>query len=687
MKALATAVAVLLLLFVGPTAETAHAAESCTVQTDVVGTPVVLVHGWTSDSDGMIGTANGLDQRLPRGQYTYLRFDWGPSATTWPDSSSRTPQCLADYIVSAWRKGGQRQKVVVVAHSMGGIASRFASTLSSTVDGTPVSDAMSGLVTLSTPHLGSPWGNTGFATFVERWVKRAVPVQPDGMPARECLAAPGFQPKGCEVPPYMPPGITIDEIGTQITIRRTLFGLGPIKLGPSAEISAWGDGIVPADSASGYLTSVPGTKPPRVKATLNTVPCTYDTDYLMAQVVGGRSPLGLATATFGNVLLDSAALDDLAAGRPSAATLEIAAYTAFTPCFHTEIDHATSGMPVEPRVLDLAADAVRNARATTSVPTSRVNIKPVDSTGRAAAGWKITDGALTVDCGYPSPAAVNNAIHVCAPAAAGADACWSEPGQRSVLCLPSPWERTLTRFPATKANFEVEAGPNPSPLGLELVDGSHCRLRNGGSWSGRSDDPNAYGTYSCDNGPGFVALWGTKGQPDIDTSKAAWTVRKGSADGPLSTIGVQTAYYVATATAPNTPPAQAAGSYPAGTWSGRGRTLQLGSDGTGTAMYLIHGPAGGCTNESASPQPCYYNVQFKLNGGSDPEFTGSVTNTWFSEGSVMTHSSDYGINLPSPGTAMSIRFDHPKDVAYYQDSHGTTDACGPNPTAPRQGCS
>ncbi|MCF7552199.1 triacylglycerol lipase [Pseudonocardia sp. WMMC193] len=658
--------------------------------TDVVGTPVVLVHGWTSDAGGMLGTAQGLDQRLPRGQYTYLRFDWGPGATTWPGLGTKTPQCLADYIVSAWEKGGRRQKVVVVAHSMGGIASRFASTLKSTVNGTPVSDAMSGLVTLSTPHLGSPWGNTGFATFVERWVNRAVPVQPEGMPARECLAAPGFQPKGCEVPPYMPSGITIDEIGTQITIKRTLFGLGPIKLGPSAEISAWGDGIVPADSASGYLASVPGTKPPRVKATLNTVQCNYDTDYLMAAAVGARTPLGVAAATFGNEFLDNAALDDLAAGRPSAATLQIAAYTAFTPCFHTEINPSTSGMPVEPRVLDLTADAVRNARATSAgVPTNRVNLQPVDSTGHAASGWKVTDAALTVDCGYPSPAAVNNAIHVCAPSAAGADACWAEPGERSVLCLPSPWEKTLTRYPATKANFEVEAGPNPSPLGLELVDGSRCRLRNGGSWSGRSDDPNAYGAYSCDNGAGFVVLWGTRGRPDIDMSSTTWTVRKGTADGPLSTVAVRTAYYVATspAAAASRPPAQAGGTFPSGQWSGRSRTLQLAADGTGTAMYLIHGPAGGCTTGSGSAQPCYYNVKFTLKSGTDPNFTGTITSTWFSEGSTRAPSSDYGTNLPSAGTAMSIRLDHPTDMAYYQDSHGTVDLCGPNPTAPRQSCS
>lgn len=128
-------------------------------------------------------------------------------------------------------------------------------------------------------------------------------------------------------------------------------------------------------------------------------------------------------------------------------------------------------------------------------------------------------------------------------------------------------------------------------------------------------------------------------------------------------------------------------SYPAGQWSGRSRTVQLAPDGTGSAMYLVHGPTGGCTSGSRSKDPCYFNVQFKLNGGSDPNFTGKITGTYFSEGSTRVPSSEYGTNLPAVGAAMSIRIDHAKDMAFYQDTHGTTDVCGPNPTAPRQGCS
>jgi hypothetical protein len=127
--------------------------------------------------------------------------------------------------------------------------------------------------------------------------------------------------------------------------------------------------------------------------------------------------------------------------------------------------------------------------------------------------------------------------------------------------------------------------------------------------------------------------------------------------------------------------------YPAGSWSGRARTLKLSAGGSGTAMYLLHGPAGGCTASSESRQPCYFNVQFNLTGGSDPTFTGTVTKTWYTDGNEIVPTSEYGRNLPAVGAAMSITFDHAKDMAYYKDSHGTTDVCGPNPTVARQGCS
>jgi hypothetical protein len=70
-----------------------------------------------------------------------------------------------------------------------------------------------------------------------------------------------------------------------------------------------------------------------------------------------------------------------------------------------------------------------------------------------------------------------------------------------------------------------------------------------------------------------------------------------------------------------------------------------------------------------------------------PDVHGAVTKTWYTDGSEVVPTSEYGRNLPAVGAAMSVSFDHAKDMAYYEDSHGTTDVCGPNPKVARQSCS
>jgi hypothetical protein len=191
-----------------------------------------------------------------------------------------------------------------------------------------------------------------------------------------------------------------------------------------------------------------------------------------------------------------------------------------------------------------ASTSPSSAPAVGAAVTARVELKPVDSTGKVVAGWAVEDHReTTVDCAEPSPAATAAGIHSCAPGSAAADACYAEPGGATVLCLVDPFRKTLWRYRAVHATYEVEAPADPSPLGLELADGQKCILRNGGAWPGRADDENAYGTYSCQDTP-FVALWGTKGRPDIDTSSALWTVPEGGSTGPLRTVGIRTAYFV-----------------------------------------------------------------------------------------------------------------------------------------------
>lgn len=178
--------------------------------------------------------------------------------------------------------------------------------------------------------------------------------------------------------------------------------------------------------------------------------------------------------------------------------------------------------------------------------TRRVDLAPVDATGNTAPGWSARDGDIEVECGYASPAAVSPGIQTCSPSAAAADVCWPGPGGSTVTCLLDPWTRELVRYPATDTATTVSAPPNPSPVGLELTDGTQCRLRNGGAWSGRADDPDMYGAYSCSSNDDLI-VWSGRDDREIDVSAPVWTVRVGTPTGPLRTAPVAVAYYAATA--------------------------------------------------------------------------------------------------------------------------------------------
>lgn len=99
----------------------------------------------------------------------------------------------------------------------------------------------------------------------------------------------------------------------------------------------------------------------------------------------------------------------------------------------------------------------------------------------------------------------------------------------------------------TDGPIAAPAAPRtPSPLGLQLADGSRCRLRIGGAWPELAGHPELFGSYFCSNG---VAAWGLARQDGIDRSTPTWTVRVApmSGRGTLRTVAVRAAYYAGTA--------------------------------------------------------------------------------------------------------------------------------------------
>jgi len=274
-------------------------------------------------------------------------FDYQSNDSSW---ASRPPiaSCLATYIgavSAAYRRAGGDGKVIVVAHSMGGLATRFAS--NARYAAVPTASDLGGVVTIDTPHLGSPFGDQAVARAMEATLGRhptSVRHQPTpGTDASICLAAhhpPANKlPHGCALAPYLPANVPITQLAGDISVQRTLFGI------PLYTVDLYTDGVVPVDSSHGYINSGPGGRAPRGTATDQpTVSCKVNFDqvnaiafaqgYLANGAEGSLS--GIADLLSPTIFSDSHALDQLETGQigPQLFAFLAAAYVT-APCSHT----------------------------------------------------------------------------------------------------------------------------------------------------------------------------------------------------------------------------------------------------------------------------------------------------------------------------------------------------------------
>lgn len=130
-------------------ATTADAAEGC-VDVPSGSTPVVLVHGWNSDNSVWSQMAAML--RTMPGVMPDDSFSYGPAQTQWV-TDPRISTALAERVdcLAGKASGG---KVVVIAHSMGGLAIRCAANVGCS-HGPDISNKLGTVITLGTPNEGS----------------------------------------------------------------------------------------------------------------------------------------------------------------------------------------------------------------------------------------------------------------------------------------------------------------------------------------------------------------------------------------------------------------------------------------------------------------------------------------------------------------------------------------------------
>jgi pimeloyl-ACP methyl ester carboxylesterase len=240
------------------------APQTLTGTASALARPVVLVHGWTGRP--MADTAHDLlaEPDLPVDTYLFDYSRWSAHWVTDPHIAA----CLADYVHAvseAYQHAGGDGRVIVVAHSMGGLAIRYATNAAYVAH--PVTAAELGaVITFDTPELGSPFGNTAAGRLWETAQSRINNVNLPAGGAGDgevCLAQHdhgGLLPSGCglgavgipDPPPWLPAGISLTEIAGDITVDRSVFGIHLYSLPLDS------DGIVTVASSHGYLTSGPG---------------------------------------------------------------------------------------------------------------------------------------------------------------------------------------------------------------------------------------------------------------------------------------------------------------------------------------------------------------------------------------------------------------------------------------------
>jgi pimeloyl-ACP methyl ester carboxylesterase len=344
--------------------------------------PVVLVHGWNGGWANMAPVGRALEKAL---SVKAFYFDYRAHNTNWA-SVPEIASCLAAYVNavgSAYRQVGGNGKVIVVAHSMGGLAVRFSA--SASFAATPDAQALGGVVTIDTPYLGSPFGNQSVSRAIE-----ALPLLRAGHPtslfepktgtdASICLAAheppANALPAGCALAPYLPAGVPLTELAGDMSVRRTLFGI------PLYTVDLGTDGPVPVTSAQGYFQSGPGGRDPSHRhLETPTVACTVGYDEvasaaaqgLVGAVTGGvlGSLAGLLTPS---IFTDIQALDQLQSGKNGLAvdSFLVAAYIQ-APCSH-------SGMLTDPSSLADVIAAVRGDIAALNAGSGQTI--PISATG------------------------------------------------------------------------------------------------------------------------------------------------------------------------------------------------------------------------------------------------------------------------------------------------------------------
>lgn len=497
--------------------------------------PVIMVHGWTGraihtiekNREGAFSKKIDLTprsdeqvdaQRSMIGQIqtvpgaAVFTFDYHVDSGKWVTDNNIGPR-LGEAIDSLFEASGG-EKVIVVAHSMGGLATRYALQ----EDASRVKK-VSTAVTMGTPNTGSLLAQMAAAARDATLARLSLPVE---TVLRALLSVcPALTSANMDALGGACSGLigTFDNAGGQALRSGSpqLADLarwpGPVQvhaLGADATVKVavryfgfrfaesdarMGDIIVGADSAT--AANADATK---------LIRCKYRLDVVQDPISSALSSVRIVTGEE----------DPFAILKPSA-------------CFHNNL----------PRAIDLTNEAtgIIDDDITARAPTELVHIVSVDSSGNPLPDWTSqTTGRPSVNCDYTYPATSSVGVDIvsgCGTTADSAFACWIGSDRQSLTCPSDPWKQTYAQFRSSKRIAPVpKPAKEPEPEWLELDNGARCFKAHGGAWGGRSD---GWGVrYGCGNESTIVL--GQKDSPTIDRSKPRWIVHVGQIGDPSKTF-------------------------------------------------------------------------------------------------------------------------------------------------------
>lgn len=474
---------------------------------------VELVHGFNSGPDTWGSAARG--QIAAAGTATCIDvFDYAKYSTYWV-TNPNIGAALAtriDTMAAASKAGDGSGKVIVLAHSMGGLATRCAAAASCNGGRSDVAGHLAELISFGTPNTGS-WlagpglhdvGRTaGSLLSAACWMSfnRANPICREIQALGTSDATRAFKPDSTQLKslPQLPATVPVYGLAAQVEIYSSFFGLNNVDVGDG------GDLIVLEDSATAVARKV--------------------------GVVGGQQIINCGRTDVTDVLRN--------------------AYS----CWHSTETNDT-------RFLQAAAHQIALFETNNAPATLITKIAPVTIDGTVVSGWTVSpsndaDPLMCDSYGsvYPSPESLDDNVYYCSPTAASADACWPAASGDQVYCLTDPFASTLLEHPIS--------GPLPpvakerkylTPIGITLADGLVCRARNGGSWSGLQGHTGWAGWFFCGRGDPYKSsgssdqvVWAPSGSTSgIDEKSKTWTVFVGNSDGtgPVTKVSVTKATFV-----------------------------------------------------------------------------------------------------------------------------------------------